>query len=184
MRVFLAPCRYIHKRVLTWQQESYYVYRPGSKNQHEKADTDEDCACKCLRTPNCKAFQARADAGSTSHFEALCSTQFLEFGAQFSICDGAKFDADLIESRASNSPKRRPPTALNGACFVAPASYERSADGAALLLQFTLTNVAEVAVELGGLGFALPEAPGHPPKGIETTVWSDPHVGGDYGPSC
>ena len=59
-------------------------------------------------------------------------------------------------------------------------SYERSKDGAALILRFTLTNTGADAVRIGGLGFAMPEAPGNPPKGIETTVWNDPHIGGDH----
>ena len=28
---------------------------------------------------------------------------------------------------------------------------------------------------------ALPESPGHPPAGIETVVWNDPHVGHGHG---
>jgi hypothetical protein len=60
-------------------------------------------------------------------------------------------------------------------------SYERTADGAGLVMRFNLTNPSAVAIEIGGLGFAMPEAPGNPPKGIETTVWNDPHVGGDHG---
>ena len=60
-------------------------------------------------------------------------------------------------------------------------SYERTHDGAGLVMRFNLTNAGGVAVEIGGLGFAMPEAPGNPPKGIETTVWNDPHVGGDHG---
>ena len=49
-------------------------------------------------------------------------------------------------------------------------SYERTTDGAGLVIRFNLTNTGTVAVEIGGLGFAMPEAPGNPPKGIETTV--------------
>lgn len=60
-------------------------------------------------------------------------------------------------------------------------TYERSADGAALLMRFVLKNTGADDVTIGGLGFAMPEAPGHPPKGIESTVWNDPHIGQDHG---
>lgn len=53
-------------------------------------------------------------------------------------------------------------------------SYETSKDGKALIMRFTLTNNGAASVRIGGLGFAMPEAPGNPPKGIETTVWNDP----------
>jgi hypothetical protein len=58
-------------------------------------------------------------------------------------------------------------------------SYETSADGNALVLAFNIS--ATSAVRVGGLGFALPENPGHPPAGIEQTVWNDPHIGGEHG---
>ena len=48
--------------------------------------------------------------------------------------------------------------------------YEASKDGKALILRFTLTNAGNNDVRIGGLGFAMPEAPGNPPKGIESTV--------------
>ena len=60
-------------------------------------------------------------------------------------------------------------------------SYERSADGAALVLRFTLTSTSDAPIELGGIGMAMPESPGNPPAGIETVVWNDPHVGGEHG---
>ena len=60
-------------------------------------------------------------------------------------------------------------------------SYQRSADGEALLLKFNLTSTSATAIEIGGLGMALPESPGHPPAGIETVVWNDPHIGGEHG---
>ena len=60
-------------------------------------------------------------------------------------------------------------------------SYEASADGAALILRFVVTNTAPSAVRVGGLGFPMPENPGHPPKGIESTVWNDPHIGQHHG---
>ena len=28
---------------------------------------------------------------------------------------------------------------------------------------------------------ALPESPGHPPAGLQTVVWNDPHVGAGHG---
>ena len=60
-------------------------------------------------------------------------------------------------------------------------SYEKSSDGKALILRFNLTNSGSKAVRAVGLGFAMPESPGHPPAGIQETVWNDPHVGGDHG---
>ena len=60
-------------------------------------------------------------------------------------------------------------------------SYESSKDGKALVMRFKFTNAGSDAVRIGGLGFAMPEAPGDPPKGIETTVWNDPSIGGDHG---
>lgn len=61
-------------------------------------------------------------------------------------------------------------------------SYE--ADGKALVIRFKLTNTASQPVVVGGLGFAMPDSPGAgptSPAGIETTVWSDPHIGGQHG---
>ena len=64
-------------------------------------------------------------------------------------------------------------------------SYERSADGAALVVRFVVSAaglpVGSPPVEIGGLGFALPESAGHPPAGITSVVWADPHVGGQHG---
>ena len=69
-----------------------------------------------------------------------------------------------------------------GAWATVVRSYERSADGAALILRFNISNpAAKGAAELGAVGLALPESPGHPPAGIESVVWNDPHVGGDHG---
>jgi hypothetical protein len=59
--------------------------------------------------------------------------------------------------------------------------YEKSADGKALIMRFNLTATGSKAVRLVGLGFAMPESPGHPPAGIQETVWNDPHVGGEHG---
>ena len=42
-------------------------------------------------------------------------------------------------------------------------SYERSADGAALIMRFNLTSMTTVPIEIGGLGMAMPESPGNPP---------------------
>lgn len=60
-------------------------------------------------------------------------------------------------------------------------SYEKSADGKALILRFNLTVTGTTAVRAVGLGFAMPESPGHPPAGIQETVWNDPHIGGKHG---
>ena len=59
--------------------------------------------------------------------------------------------------------------------------YERSADGAALVMRLNLTSRVSYEVEIGGLGFALPESDGHPPANLQSIVWADPHVGGDGG---
>ena len=48
-------------------------------------------------------------------------------------------------------------------------------------MRFNLTVTGASAVRLVGLGFAMPESPGHPPAGIQETVWNDPHVGGEHG---
>ena len=61
-------------------------------------------------------------------------------------------------------------------------AYERSADGRALILRLNLTNSANRPIEIGGLGFALPESPvSQPGVGLEGVVWADPHIGGEHG---
>ena len=45
-------------------------------------------------------------------FKALCSTQFSSVDAQLWTCDGCQSDADHIQRRASDSPKRRPQLCL------------------------------------------------------------------------
>lgn len=60
-------------------------------------------------------------------------------------------------------------------------SWSRSADGAALILALSLTNPGSSTVEVGGLGFAMPESDGHPPKALNAVVWAEPHVGGMAG---
>ena len=65
--------------------------------------------------------------------------------------------------------------------LIATRRYERSSDGAALLIKFNLTSTASAPIELGAIGMALPESPGHPPAGIESVVWADPHIGGGGG---
>eukprot|EP00965_Chrysotila_dentata_P178324 5889568-Pleurochrysis_carterae.AAC.2 len=68
-------------------------------------------------------------------------------------------------------------------------AYERSADGQALVIRFNVTHAPSDGrsalksgeIEIGGLGFALPESEGHPPAGIETVVWCDPHLGMHHG---
>ena len=49
------------------------------------------------------------------------------------------------------------------------------------MLRVCVHRVPSQALELGGVGMALPESPGHPPAGIETVVWNDPHIGGERG---
>ena len=80
-----------------------------------------------------------------------------------------------------------------------------SEDGEALVLRFSLTNTHHRAVQIGALGFALPEHEGHPPagnarprpnpgtrphprsspssssSGITSVVWNDPHIGAGHG---
>ena len=59
-------------------------------------------------------------------------------------------------------------------------TYARSPGGGpGFVLRFNATNVGAAAVELGALGFAMPDA-GVAPD-IEQSVWNDPHVGGDHG---
>ena len=62
-------------------------------------------------------------------------------------------------------------------------SYEKSSDGAALIMKVKLTNGPK-PTRLVGLGFAMPQSPGSGPAsktGIQQTVWNDPHVGGEHG---
>lgn len=60
-------------------------------------------------------------------------------------------------------------------------SYDVSHDGNALVMRFnvSLPAHAKEAVEIGGLGFPMPESPG--PGGIEALVWNEAHIGGDHG---
>jgi hypothetical protein len=48
-----------------------------------------------------------------------------------------------------------------------------------LVLRFNVTNTHDAAVELGGLGLAMPAA--GQMHGIEESVWNDPHIGRDHG---
>ena len=53
-------------------------------------------------------------------------------------------------------------------------SYEKSSDGAGLILKFKLTNGPR-PTRIVGLGFAMPESPGSGPTskaGIQQTVWN------------
>ena len=45
-------------------------------------------------------------------------------------------------------------------------SYERSADGAGLIMRFNLSSTAAVPIEIGGLGMAMPESDGNPPGAL------------------
>ena len=83
---------------------------------------------------------------------------------------------DISQLLASSADPGAPPLPLR-----ATRSYERSEDGAALLVRFTLSSTSAAPLELGALGFAMPESPGHPPAGIETVTWADPHVGDEHG---
>lgn len=62
-------------------------------------------------------------------------------------------------------------------------SYEVSTDGKALIMRFNISLPADAAAttHIGGLGFAMPEGNGHPPSGIETSVWNEAHIGGAHG---
>ncbi|XP_065177352.1 uncharacterized protein LOC135808135 [Sycon ciliatum] len=60
-------------------------------------------------------------------------------------------------------------------------AYEKSSDGKAMIMRFNVTCVADEAVRLGGVGFALPESAGNPGKDIDAVVWNDPHIGGQHG---
>jgi hypothetical protein len=100
---------------------------------------------------------------------------------------------DMLAASAAPPPDgshhHSPATSAAAAAAAAAASfplrvtreYARSADDAALILSFNLSNNSPDAVRLVGLGFAMPESPGHPPSGIQETVWNDPHIGGDHG---
>ena len=57
--------------------------------------------------------------------------------------------------------------------------WRTSTDGAGLVMEFTLTNTWTGPLELGGLGFPMPQAGQQ--HGIEESVWLDPHIGGDHG---
>lgn len=59
-------------------------------------------------------------------------------------------------------------------------SYDVSSDGHALVLRFnvSLPASAKVPVEIGGLGFPMPESPG---PGIESSVWAEAHIGLGHG---
>ena len=62
-------------------------------------------------------------------------------------------------------------------------SYEVSSDDEALVMRFSLSLPADAKTpaHIGGLGVAMPEGNGHPPSGIETSVWNEAHIGGDHG---
>ena len=62
-------------------------------------------------------------------------------------------------------------------------SYEVSTAGQAPIMRFNITLPADAAAttHIGGLGFAMPEGNGHPPSGIETSVWNEAHIGGAHG---
>ena len=59
-------------------------------------------------------------------------------------------------------------------------SYEVSDDGKALVLKLnvSLPSDATGAVEIGGLGFAMPEGAG---RGLERMAWAEAHVGLEHG---
>ncbi|KAK3287799.1 hypothetical protein CYMTET_4709 [Cymbomonas tetramitiformis] len=80
---------------------------------------------------------------------------------------------DITELLASSSSAQLPLSVTR--------AYERSPDGRALVVRFNLTSTADTPLQLGGVGFPLPESAGHPPAGIQSVVWNDPHVGGQHG---
>ena len=92
------------------------------------------------------------------------------------VSRGQTLAAQDITALLASSLPDGPPLPL-----VVTRSYERSADGAALVMRFNLTSTASHPIELGGVGMALPESPGQPPAGLPTIVWNDPHVGGEHG---
>ena len=71
-------------------------------------------------------------------------------------------------------------SAANGSHYAFPLNvvraYEVSGDGQALVIRFdiSLPATAKGPVEIGGLGFPMPEVPGHAPSGIETSLWASP----------
>ena len=100
--------------------------------------------------------KASSSSSSNGVGQILAAQNITELLAK-SVTDGAPFPLDVMRS------------------------YERSSDGTALILRFTLTSTSDTPVEITGAGMALPESEGNPPAGLPTIVWNDPHVGGDHG---
>ena len=117
--------------------------------------------------------------------------------ATFSSAAGIGPDATPVRSAPTSSPndKSRVLAAHDISAILARSSagapfplkvvrsYEESADGHALVIRFniSLPGGHPTAVRIGGLGFPMPEGNGHPPSGIETSVWNEAHIGGDHG---
>jgi hypothetical protein len=59
-------------------------------------------------------------------------------------------------------------------------SWEKAAgSGGGVVLRFKITNTWTGDLKIGGLGLPMPQAGMQ--KGIEESVWLDPHIGGDHG---
>jgi hypothetical protein len=58
-------------------------------------------------------------------------------------------------------------------------SYEKAPGGEGVVLKFDVTNTHTASLKLGSVGFPMPHAGMQ--KGIENSVWNDPHIGGDHG---
>ena len=68
---------------------------------------------------------------------------------------------------------------LSNSLILFPRSWAKSGDGNGIILSFTMTNTWTDDLDIGGLGFPMPQAGMQ--NGIEESVWLDPHVGGDHG---
>ena len=85
------------------------------------------------------------DVEKAHTLKALCGTHSVltkTFEAQFSTCDAAVSSADCIDSRAPNSPNRRPGLTLNSARFVAFCSGGLDFDEFCDLLMEVRANIA------------------------------------------
>ena len=89
----------------------------------------------------------------------------------------------LLDSSATNA-NGSPSAGYNNSYFAkvplrVVRSWEKAEGGRGIVLRFNLSNTWSGALELGGLGFPMPHAGMQ--KGIENSVWNDPHIGGDHG---
>eukprot|EP00039_Didymoeca_costata_P004368 m.72838 g.72838 ORF g.72838 m.72838 type:complete len:1030 (+) comp12363_c0_seq3:71-3160(+) len=58
-------------------------------------------------------------------------------------------------------------------------TYAESKSPEGLAVSFNITNMEDVAIEIGGFGMSMPQAGGQ--HHIEQSVWNDPYIGGDHG---